>query len=105
MLHGNTCDAASLAWMTNMTQHAPQRGFYLVMPDGVQTPGSKLRSLARSWNAGTCCGTAFVNGVDDVGFLSTVVDDLLGRFPIDRDAVFLSGSSNGGSMALRGACE
>jgi poly(3-hydroxybutyrate) depolymerase len=105
MLHGNTADADTLALQTNMTQFAPARGFFLVMPDGVQTPGSKHRTMDRSWNSGACCDEAYTHNVDDVAFLSAVIDDLLHRFPhIDPGAVFMTGTSLGGSMALRAAC-
>jgi len=104
MLHGNTASAEMLLQETNMTQFAPRAGFFLVMPDGVPTPGATMRSRSRSWNAGTCCDEAFLNNVDDVAFLDAVLDDLLDRFPVDPKGVFISGTSNGGAMALRAAC-
>jgi polyhydroxybutyrate depolymerase len=58
-----------------------------------------------SWNAGLCCSVAFDRHVDDVGFLTTVVHQVLKAEPgADAGAVYLAGYSNGGRMALRLAC-
>jgi len=103
-LHGNGADAAAFALETNMTQEAPRRGYFLVFPEGVQTPNSTLRCRERSWNAGSCCDEAVVNKVDDVAFIEAVLKDI-SRLRVDPGHVFVAGSSNGGSMALRLACE
>jgi polyhydroxybutyrate depolymerase len=59
----------------------------------------------QSWNAGTCCGAAQEAGVDDVGFITTVVRQVLASQPdAAADRVYLAGYSNGGKMALRMAC-
>ena len=57
----------------------------------------------RFWNAGACCGGT---GVDDVTFVTAVVEQVLARQPgADPDRVYLVGYSNGGRMAYRMACE
>ena len=72
---------------------------------GVQTPGSQTRCQERSWNSGTCCDEAYLNDVDDVGFLRDILEDIFHRYPsVDRTRVFATGSSNGGSMTVRLAC-
>ena len=54
------------------------------------------------WNAGACCGST---GVDDVKFVTDVVEQVLARQPAaDRHRVYLVGYSNGGRMAYRMAC-
>lgn len=105
--HGNGADAAAFALQTPVLfAEAPIRGFILVYPDGVQTPGSELRCQARSWNSGSCCDEAFLAKVDDIKFIAAVLDDLLRRYPsADSNRVFATGSSNGGSMVVRIACE
>ncbi len=58
-----------------------------------------------SWNAGTCCGGAQTAGVDDVGFITAVVHQVLtSQSDADASRVYLAGYSNGGKMALRMAC-
>ncbi|MFG2041558.1 alpha/beta hydrolase family esterase [Dactylosporangium sp. NPDC048998] len=61
--------------------------------------------IGQSWNAGNCCGPAQAGAVDDVAFLTAVVDNVLDTQPdAASDRVFLVGYSNGGKMALRMAC-
>ena len=105
LLHGNGADASAMALEQNMTQRAVADGFYLIYPEGFENASSRLRCKERSWNAGSCCDSALLNASDDVGFLGAVLDDILLRFPVDKERVFFSGTSNGGSMALRAMCE
>lgn len=58
-----------------------------------------------SWNAGRCCGRAAAAGVDDVGFLRRVVDEVDRVHPVDRSRVSAVGYSNGGMLAHRVVCE
>ncbi|WP_238011241.1 PHB depolymerase family esterase [Dactylosporangium sp. AC04546] len=61
--------------------------------------------VGQSWNAGSCCGPAQAAAVDDVAFLTAVVDNVLDTQPDAASGrVFLAGYSNGGKMALRMAC-
>lgn len=63
---------------------------------GVSKDGS------RAWNAGYCCS---FDATDDVGYLVRAVGDLATRTTLNSARVGLLGLSNGGMMALRGACE
>lgn len=105
--HGNGADAASFALQVPvLVEEGLRKGYMLVFPDGVQRAGSTLRCKERSWNAGSCCDEAVLNDVDDVGFTHAVLDDLLSHFKeIDPDRIYITGTSNGGSMAVRLACE
>ena len=80
---------------SDMNTTADREGFVAVYPDGVSS----------SWNAGTCCGLAASGGVDDVGFLRAVVDEVSARLCIDRRRVYATGMSNGGYMSHRLGCE
>src|SRR5213078_4064763 len=73
--------------------------FAVVYPDAHEHGGD--------WNA---CGTvadvsANGPGIDDVGFLTGVVDKLVTEIGIDPGRVFAAGSSRGGFMAFRLALE
>jgi polyhydroxybutyrate depolymerase len=59
------------------------------------------------WNACGTVGDASANGagIDDVGFLTGMVDKLVSENGIDSDRVFAAGSSRGGFMAYRLALE
>lgn len=79
-----------------------QEGFVAVFPNGF----SKLRSgKFATWNAGTCCGGARDENVDDVGFIRQVVADVSRRVNVDRGRIYATGMSNGGLMSYRLACE
>jgi polyhydroxybutyrate depolymerase len=59
----------------------------------------------QSWNAGFCCRQAQADDVDDVAFLTSVVNQVLTDQPdAATGQVYLAGYSNGGRMALRMAC-
>jgi len=73
---------------------AGQHGFIVVYPDG----------LENRWNDGRKENNP-VTDVDDVGFLTTLIDTLTTEFVIDEDHVFFTGISNGGQMSYRLACE
>ena len=59
------------------------------------------------WNACGTVGDISANrpGVDDVGFLTKVVDKLVAEIGVDPGRVFAAGSSRGGFMAFRLALE
>ncbi len=58
-----------------------------------------------SWNAGACCAGAHDANVDDVGFITDAVHQVLAtQSDADHNRVFLIGFSNGGKMAFRLTC-
>lgn len=67
---------------------------------GVTQPGQPQRA----WDAGGCC-TPTPGAVDDVDYLVRVASDLAGRATVNSARVGLFGWSNGGILALKGACD
>ena len=59
----------------------------------------------RFWNATDACCDLYGTGVDDVGWLTSILDDLIDRFPVDEERIYVTGLSNGGFMSYRMACE
>lgn len=59
----------------------------------------------RFWNASEACCNFFAQPVDDVAYLSAVIDDVMRRRAIDPRRVYVAGFSNGAFMAQRLACE
>lgn len=91
-IHGFTSNALQQEAISNILPIADREGFIVVHPEGI----------ANAWNAGLCCGNA---GIDDVGFVRTVVADVTGQARIDRARIYVTGLSNGGAMSQRLACE
>jgi polyhydroxybutyrate depolymerase len=79
----------------SMPAKSDAEGFILVMPNGV----------ANSWNAGTCCGDASTQKLDDIGFVRAVFQEISKHLNIDLTRVYATGLSNGGYMSYRLACE
>lgn len=77
-------------------------GFIAVFPNGYS---KNRRGLFATWNAGTCCGPARDENIDDVGFLKEVVARVKRQSTIDDARVYSIGMSNGGLMSYRLACE
>ncbi|MCE1173488.1 MAG: hypothetical protein LWW77_02635 [Propionibacteriales bacterium] len=95
MLHGGLGSAAQAENAYGWDALADREQVVVVYPDG----------LDRTWNAGTCCGTAQRTGTDDVAFVSQVVAEVSARVPIDPVRRFATGMSNGGMMTYRMACQ
>lgn len=91
----NTAEA--LAATTNFDAEARDGGFIVVYPDPV----------GGCWNAGGgCCSlSATPNSVDDIAFITALLDRLSTEFRIDQTRIFAAGFSGGGFMAYRLACE
>jgi polyhydroxybutyrate depolymerase len=61
--------------------------------------------VGESWNAGACCHVAQTDNVDDVGFITAVVQRVLAGQPdAAANQVYLAGYSNVAKMAFRMAC-
>jgi polyhydroxybutyrate depolymerase len=78
-----------------LDQKSDLAGYILVMPNGYQN----------SWNAGTCCGAASNEKLDDVTLFRTIFAEVSKHLNIDLDRVYATGLSNGGYMSYRLACE
>lgn len=75
-------------------------GFVLVLPDGTSDSTG-----AQFWNATEACCDFDGSGVDDAGYLLSLVDEVEAAFPVDPDRIAFFGHSNGGYMSYRIACE
>ena len=92
LLHGGGGTADSLDKQTGgLPAMANAAGYVVARPQG----------LNRQWND----GREVNKDVDDVAFISAVVDDIASRQPIDRGRLYAAGISNGGFMSGRLACE
>ena len=62
-------------------------------------------SVPGQGNAGSCCGSAVSQGVDDVGFVNAMIDAVDAAYCVDPKRVYAAGFSNGGMLSNRLACE
>ncbi len=93
--HGYSNSPALQEQWSQMSAKAAEAGFILVYPYGT--------GLVPGWNAGDCCLTG--TGVDDVSFVSAMIDQLDSELCIDPRRVYATGFSNGGFLSHRLACE
>ncbi|MDX6743666.1 alpha/beta hydrolase family esterase [Actinocorallia sp. A-T 12471] len=94
-VHGGASTADRFQQESGFDRVADDHGVLVAYPDG----------FALSWNAGACCGPAKAAKIDDVGFLTQLIEHLIDVGAADPDKVFVAGFSNGGGMAYRLACE
>lgn len=101
-LHGGGLDRQAGDGISSLARESDRQGFIVAFPDAYKAPG---RNSTAAWNAGTCCGAAHEQKVDDVGFIETVVGDVFRQLSISRLHIYAAGMSDGGMMAYRLACE
>ena len=94
-LHGLVETAQLQEYYSAMNAKAAERGMVVVYPQGV----------GNSWNAGTCCGRAMDERVDDVRYLRELVREIESELCVDKARVYATGMSNGAIMSYRLACE
>ena len=88
-LHGLTRTAETQYQMTDMDRIARENNAIIIYPQG----------YGDSWNFGACCDPAKEEGIDDIGFIRTLVTHNLDIFPIDSNRIYLTGWSNGCAMS------
>lgn len=99
-LHAFSMNALSFCEdMAGWPAKADKEKFIVIMPNGYQN----------SWNIGEGCGAALLpvhtEGIDDVGFVRALLEDVGKHVNIDLGRVYATGFSNGSSLAWRLACD
>lgn len=93
--HGSGATGKDLAQQSHLNDIADAGGFIIVYPDGYQ----------QQWADGRGTTPPEQAGVDDVAFVSALIDKLSGELAIDRKRVYVTGMSNGGIFSHRLACD
>jgi polyhydroxybutyrate depolymerase len=104
MLHGGGGTGKAAAQETGWGGKADQENFLAVFPDALARDPSKPGSFARNpqlWNDGSGRFYPDQTPVDDVAFLNAMLDELCAKFAVDSRRIFVTGFSNGASMAFR----
>jgi polyhydroxybutyrate depolymerase len=98
-LHGGGGTGARMEKLTlgGFNTLADRDGFLVVYPDGIE----------KHWNDGraTVKYRTIREKIDDVGFISALIDHLVTERRVDKHRVYVTGISNGAMMSFRLACE
>lgn len=92
-MHGYTSNAMQEQAYSNFMPIADTANFFMVYPNGTVYNGVQF------WNAGL--SNSLVN---DVSFISDLIDHIRSQFTIDINSVYACGMSNGGFMSHTLAC-
>lgn len=101
-LHGAGGNAAIFERKYHFSEKADQAGFIAVYPLGT---GRESTLSVRTWNAGECCDFASKQGINDVKFISRLIDTMIKHYRVNPARVYATGMSNGGMLAYRLAAE
>lgn len=111
LLHGFSGTAETEDAYLTTRFRVSTRGFILLTPEGTPTPngirGAKGEDLGgkQFWNAPDVCCDFGGTGVDDVGYLTKLIDSVALQYKVDKNRIYLFGHSNGGFMVNYLACE
>lgn len=100
-LHGRGGNGESMILLTfkGFNKLADKDGFIVVYPDGIEL----------NWNDGRmdeeANDRAHRKNIDDVGFISALIDYMIRDYNTDPKRVYITGISNGAIMSYRLACE
>lgn len=96
-LHGGGSTGRDAARLSRFNTQADRGNFLVVYPDGIDG----------HWNDGRDISDyrAHRDNIDDVGFLTALIDHLIEKYAVDRERVYVTGASNGAFMTNRFACE
>ncbi len=93
-LHGYTSNAYQQQLYSNFMPIADTANFLMVLPNGT------FSGTYQYWNAGIIS-----SGVNDIAFLSALIDSIDLTYNVDLNRVYSTGMSNGGFMSHTLACE
>ena len=104
MLHGAGATAAIARQQTGWPAKADHEGFAVVFPEGTPPDPAAaplFRLNPQLWNDGSGRGHVARRGVDDVGFIAALIERLARELRLDRSRIYVTGFSNGASLAFR----
>ena len=83
-----------------MHQVSDTANFIVLTPQAISSP------LGTAWNAGASYSGYQINGtIDDIGFISKLIDTTMALYNIDPRRIYATGFSLGGFMCNRLACQ
>jgi len=103
MLHGGGGAAENAARETGWSAKADATGFLVAYPNATPADPSKpakLRGNPQTWNDASGRFPKDGGEPDDVAFIGVMIDDIAEHTAMDANRVFVTGFSNGASMAF-----
>ena len=97
LLHGGGGNGKRIGNFTGFNELSDKDTFIVVSPDAWQKHWNDGRTHPRYESQS--------NNIDDVGFLSALIDTIMKHYNIDSKRVYATGLSNGGMMSYRLACQ
>lgn len=96
-LHGSRGSGRKMEELSGLSRQSDKSDFIVVYPDAIE----------RNWNDGRNVQKYFSHRekIDDVGFVSALIDALGREFNVDHRRIYVTGVSNGALMTHRLACE
>jgi polyhydroxybutyrate depolymerase len=91
VLHGAGGTAAGMQQLTGFDALANEQKFIVAYPEGIDN----------KWND----GRGRNEQIDDVKFISELINAISSRYPVDSLRIYVTGISNGGFFTMRLACE
>lgn len=97
VLHGGGGAGQGMSKLTGFNAIADKENFIIVYPDGIEG----------HWNDGRGIQLyrTQMENIDDIGFISALIDRLSDKLNIDARRIYVTGISNGGMMSQRLGCE
>ncbi len=96
-LHGGGGSAQRMANLTGFDSLSEKEGFIVVYPEGIENHWNDGREVEEY--------RAQRENIDDVKFISALIDHLTDDLNIDETRIYATGISNGAMMSCRLACE
>jgi polyhydroxybutyrate depolymerase len=78
---------------------AKKLGMIYIAPDGTVGADGK-----RVWNSAKSCCQKSGTPVDDMEYITSLIDEIAAKVPVDRSRIYMVGHSNGAFMSLTYAC-
>jgi polyhydroxybutyrate depolymerase len=95
--HGYGGNATNLVLYTNFNYVSDTANFIVVYPQGTLDNQATTHWNVGGWTAGST--------VDDVGFISSLIDSISTQYNINQERIYSTGMSNGGYMSFLLACQ
>ena len=102
VLHGSGAVGGDIEQATAMDSIADANLFVVAYPDGSR---GNFGVFPSDWNAGTCCGGANRDNVDDIAFLKAMIADMSKKLTLDAHRIYVAGFSAGARMAFHVGCQ